>query len=248
MHHGPGATYATTTWDAGGYQLALPAGDYTVTFSGGGLAVPVTKSAKIGSANVKVDLDADAPAAAPAPTGGVAKTGTAGNDSLVGGAGGDTLRGGAGNDILRGAGGKDSLYGDAGNDSMAGGAGDDALAGGDGADWLNGGTGSDRLAGGAGADAFGFLSVADGGDLIQDFHRAEGDKINLSAIDADATQAGNQAFMFADGVVFVAYQPGAVTTRRSADGNTVVEADTGAGVLAFQVQGAVTFAAGDFIL
>jgi hypothetical protein len=39
-----------------------------------------------------------------------------------------------------------------------------------------------------------------------------------------------------------------VTTHRNADGSTTVEADTGAGVLAFQVQGAAAFAAGDFIL
>ena len=51
-----GAAYQTTTWDAGGYQIALPTGDYTVTFSGGGLAASVTKAAKIGSANVKLDL------------------------------------------------------------------------------------------------------------------------------------------------------------------------------------------------
>ena len=50
-----GATYATTTWDAGGYQLALPAGDYTVAFSGSGLPATVTQTAKIGSVNVKVD-------------------------------------------------------------------------------------------------------------------------------------------------------------------------------------------------
>jgi serralysin len=242
-----GATFATTTWDAGGYQLALPAGTYTVTFSGGGLAAPVSKAATVGSANVKVDLDADA-AASPAPqAGGVAMAGTGGNDSLVGGAGNDSLSGAAGRDVLRGASGNDSLRGDTGNDSMAGGAGDDVLVAGDGADWLNGGAGADRLFGNAGADSFGFLSVADGRDVIGDFRRAEGDRINLSAIDADPRTAGDQAFLFADGMNFVAYQPGTVRTFRGAS-TTTVEVDTGQGVLSLEVQGVVAFRAEDFIL
>jgi hypothetical protein len=52
-----GQTWQTTTWASGGYQVALGAGSYTVTFSGGGLAAPVTRSASIGAANVKVDLN-----------------------------------------------------------------------------------------------------------------------------------------------------------------------------------------------
>ena len=53
---GTGATYQTTTWDAGGYQLQLPAGAYQVTFSGGALAAPVTETASIGSQNQELDL------------------------------------------------------------------------------------------------------------------------------------------------------------------------------------------------
>jgi Ca-dependent carbohydrate-binding module xylan-binding len=52
-----GQTWQTTTWASGGYQIALGAGSYTVSFSGGGLAAPVTKSVSIGSANVKADLN-----------------------------------------------------------------------------------------------------------------------------------------------------------------------------------------------
>jgi uncharacterized protein YkwD len=47
--------YFTTTMTAGGYQIQVPAGSYTVTFSGGGLASPISKSVTVGSANVKVD-------------------------------------------------------------------------------------------------------------------------------------------------------------------------------------------------
>lgn len=187
-----GTTYATTTWDAGGYQVALPAGDYTVTFSGGGLAAPVTKAVRIGTSNVKVDIDADVgaapaptptpvptptptptPAPAPAPVAGVAKAGTAAGDRLSGGGGNDTLLGEAGNDIL---------YGNAGDDRLSGGSGNDVLVGNDGADRLTGGTGGDLLLGGAGADTFVFASMDERGDRIYDFSRAGGDRIDLSGI------------------------------------------------------------------
>ena len=239
-----GAAYQTTTWDAGGYQLALPAGDYTVTFSGGGLAASVTKAAKIGSANVKLDLDADAGGPATTPPTPPPPTGA----TLRGTAGADTLRGGAGNDSLAGEGGSDRLQGSTGNDTLSGGAGYDALMGGDGSDRLMGGTEADVLIGGAGRDAFVFASIRDGNDRIQDFTRAQGDKIDLSAIDADPLTAGDQAFMFADGITFIAHQPGTVTTHRQSDGTITVEADTGADVLSFRVQGAASLAADDFLL
>ena len=236
-----GATYSTATWDAGGYQIALPAGDYTVTFSGGGLASSVVKTAKIGSANVKLDLDADAgvPTTPPPPPTAAVLRGTAGADTLTGGVGADSVLGEAGDDRLSGSG---------GNDTLLGGAGYDALMGGDGADRLAGGSEGDVLIGGAGADAFVFASVSDGNDRIQDFTRAQGDRIDLSAIDADATTAGNQAFLFADGIAFAAYQPGTVRTSKASDGTITVEADTGAGVLSFRVQGAASLAADDFLL
>lgn len=97
-------------------------------------------------------------------------TGGAGNDRLSGGAGQDTLLGGAGNDVLNGGGGND---------------------------FLNGGTGLDLLTGGAGADRFVFerpgdTSVGRNADHITDFQL--GDLLNLSLIDANSKQAGDQAF------------------------------------------------------
>ena len=85
--------------------------------------------------------------------------GDGGDDSLIGGAGNDTLQGGAGNDVLAG---------DAGNDSLQGGGGNDRLTGGTGNDTLRGGAGTDTLAGGAGQDSY-QLTVADSGDIVQDF-------------------------------------------------------------------------------
>jgi hypothetical protein len=69
---GSGQTWQTTSWASGGYQIALGAGSYTVTFSGGGLAAPVTKSVSIGSTNVEVDLNTrvDKPTVPP-PTGAI---------------------------------------------------------------------------------------------------------------------------------------------------------------------------------
>ncbi|TAN65811.1 MAG: hypothetical protein EPN17_15535 [Methylobacter sp.] len=108
-------------------------------------------------------------------------TGTSKNNNLIGGNGNDTLNGFSGNDTL------------------TGGYGADTLMGGDGADTLVGGLGTDNLTGGAGNDIFKYTSVADLGnnypyETITDL--AAGDKIDLSAIDADPQQTGDQAFSF----------------------------------------------------
>ncbi len=52
---GSAGTFSTTTMTAGGYQLQVPSGTYAVIFSGGALSSPITKTATIGSANIKVD-------------------------------------------------------------------------------------------------------------------------------------------------------------------------------------------------
>jgi hypothetical protein len=52
---GSAGTFTTTSMTAGGYQLKVPAGSYTVTFTGGTLTSSITKSVTVGSANVKVD-------------------------------------------------------------------------------------------------------------------------------------------------------------------------------------------------
>lgn len=60
------ATFSTTSWSSGGYSLALPAGTYTVTATGGGLPSAVGYgSVTIGSENVKRDFTPDT---APPPT------------------------------------------------------------------------------------------------------------------------------------------------------------------------------------
>src|SRR5439155_22873217 len=78
------------------------------------------------------------------------------------------------------------------------GDGNDTLIGGANGDILYGGLGSDTLTGGGGNDLFYYTDVAQSvganTDRITDF--TAGDKIDLSQIDADTTQAGDQAFNF----------------------------------------------------
>jgi Ca2+-binding RTX toxin-like protein len=117
--------------------------------------------------------------------------GQGGNDHLYGTYGYDVLYGGEGNDWADGWTENDSIYGEGGNDS---------LEGGNGNDWLNGGSGQDKLHGEAGADTFDYNAASESTllapDTIYDFSGTgrEGDKIDLSGIDANLYAAGNQAF------------------------------------------------------
>jgi Ca2+-binding RTX toxin-like protein len=93
----------------------------------------------------------------------------------------------------------DVLTGNALDNTLAGLNGDDRLSGAAGNDLLIGGVGRDTLTGGAGADKFVYKGLSDSvidmmHDTITDFVRGT-DKIDLSAIDANAGLAGNQAFI-----------------------------------------------------
>ncbi|MRX52353.1 calcium-binding protein, partial [Paracoccus sp. S-4012] len=98
------------------------------------------------------------------------------------------------------------IFGNAGDNTLSGGAGADTLSGGAGDDLLVGGAGQDRLTGGAGADDFIFESVRDsattGADIVQDFSRAQGDKIDLRLIDADIQTIADEDFVFIGEVGF----------------------------------------------
>lgn len=146
--------------------------------------------------------------------------GGAGNDVLDGGAGNDELRGGGGSDTVRFT--EGSVYSPGvvvnlvdgtvqggelfGNDrlfeieNVAGTSGNDVIFGNGAANVLTGGAGYDRLTGFGGADRFVYESRYDSNgkapDLIADFSRAQGDRIDLRAIDANEQVAGDQAFQF----------------------------------------------------
>lgn len=170
--------------------------------------------------------------------------GMGGNDILLGGHRGDKLDGGTGDDVLRGNGGPDTLWGGDGNDKLWGGAGNDTLIGGAGRDILHGGMGADRFVFGEGD------SSADRGlaDRIADFSHAQGDRIDLSAIDANTTLAGDQAFSFIGNAAFTAAgQLHAILVN----GNTYVEGDVNGDHIAdfaIRLDGAVNLAALDFVL
>jgi Ca2+-binding RTX toxin-like protein len=146
--------------------------------------------------------------------------GNAGNNVLDGGAGVDTVSYinssgavtvslattaaqntvGAGIDTLSNV---ENLLGSNFNDSLTGNGGNNALSGGSGADTLTGGGGADTLTGGAGVDRFRYEFASDSAyspntlavsDRITDFDRSIGERIDLSAIDANTSLFGDQAF------------------------------------------------------
>ncbi len=141
-----------------------------------------------------------------------------GNDTIVGGDKADRLFGGDGNDVLVGGAGSDLLSGGAGNDVLAGGAGRNTLIGGAGDDVFSS-SGPARVTGGTGIDHFQngttggwrfiYTSAADSApgasDVFHNFRAYDAanprahDVIDLSAMDADTTQAGLQRFTLAGG-------------------------------------------------
>lgn len=148
-----------------------------------------------------------------------------GHDFLYGIATDDVLAGNGGNDYLYGSDGNDRLEGGNGADWLMGGTGNDRLLGGSGSDSLMGGAGRDRLNGGSGTDTFIFRNLSHStlaaSDIIEDFVKGI-DKIDLSAIDANARRAGDQAFVFAGRSASAA--PNALNWFESS-GNTVVQLD-----------------------
>ena len=106
---------------------------------------------------------------------------------------------------LDGTSGADTIVGGSGDDILKGLAGNDRLYGGDGADTLKGGSGADLLTGGAGPDSFVFETINDSPanpnlrDEIMDFSMAQGDRVDLSRIDANHRLAGNDSFYLGGG-------------------------------------------------
>lgn len=148
----------------------------------------------------------------------------------------------------------DRLTGDNGANRITGGAGNDTLSGGGGDDVLLGGAGQDVMTGGAGADRFIFSNMAESAvaapDSILDFSWFEGDRIDLSQIDAHAGLAGNQAFAFAGSGAFVGGGQGSVRYEHDG-GDTLVLVDAGDGgaaEMAIRLAGLHTLFNSDFVL
>ncbi len=173
--------------------------------------------------------------------------GNALDNVLIGNGGGNNLRGLSGNDLMQGLNGNDQLNGDSGNDRIYGGSGRDTIAGGKGKDLAYGGAGADRFVYAAGDISSG-LSLA-GAERILDFRSSDGDKIDLSAIDANLNGGGNESFQF---IASAAFTNVAGQLRFETDGiNALVLADVnGDGVadFALRLNGVSSLAATDFVL
>ncbi len=171
------------------------------------------------------------------------------DDRLSGNALANRIGGRDGDDLLRGLDGSDRLVGGLGDDSLSGGAGGDKLLAGAGDDTLNGGKGGDELRGGAGADLFVFSRASDSEsghrDLLLDFRRSEGDKIDLSDLASSKVALafiGSEAFSGTAGEVRF--------DHRASAGTRILADLDGDGSSDFAVALAVDFAIreGDLIL
>ncbi|MCR6500943.1 calcium-binding protein [Shinella sp. CPCC 101442] len=146
-----------------------------------------------------------------------------------------------------------TITGNLGANILSGKGGNDTLKGGGGADKLLGGSGADKLYGGAGTDIFVFQSyessVLSGRDIIYDFSQEAGEKIDLSALDANRNISGNQAFTF---IGEKAFSSKAGELRYvNASGDTYLYGDAnGDRITDFSVRlnTTIEFVKGDFIL
>jgi serralysin len=197
-------------------------------------------------------------------------TGNGKSNVLCGGGADDVLSGAGGDDALYGDGAY-IPYADAGgysrtgfvlvpgnnshqgNDILYGGIGNDLLDGDLLNDTLVGGKGTDSLIGGTGSDTFVFTGVQDSRpgasarDTL-DFSQADGDLIDLGAIDADTGQAGDQAFFLGGGAFTGA---AGELIQFDSGGNTVIEGDVdgdGEADFGLELTGGVTVVDADFML
>ncbi|MGO1076736.1 calcium-binding protein [Inquilinus sp. CA228] len=136
---------------------------------------------------------------------------------------------------------------------LSGNAAANQLTGNAAANTLEGLGGKDTLTGGAGADRFVFTVPSDSvlnanADVITDFSRAQGDRIDLSQIDANRAAAGDQAFTFIGTGLYTGVA-GQLRLSFGAPGLSVVAGDVdGDGVSDFHIRltGQIALTAGDF--
>jgi len=162
------------------------------------------------------------------------------------GGGVDRIVGGAGDDVISGLGGEDRLFG---------GAGDDILNGGQQRDFLSGGAGADTFVFSSNTRGrFSYLEEDSGGpgqlaDQILDFSAAEGDRIDLSAIDGDTSTTAR------DPLTFIGNTPSTGSAGQvwydviGTDSYVHIDTDgDGAGDIDIRVKDVTVLTAADFVL
>jgi cysteine-rich secretory family protein/hemolysin type calcium-binding protein len=169
--NGASGKFSATSMSAGGYQVRVPGGAYSVTAKSPQFGGTITlSSVTVGSQNVKRDFRPDMVKFASLAENIVSIEGTSGNDSISITRSGDTIRvqrnanlqtfslatvgqfninSGDGNDTIDFSGIDITTYVNAGtgNDSVQGGGGYDTITGGAGKDTIFGGDGDDRING-----------------------------------------------------------------------------------------------------
>jgi Ca2+-binding RTX toxin-like protein len=183
-----------------------------------------------------------------------------GNDTVTGGAGGDTITLGNGADVVHGGAGNnnvitvgngvDTVICGAGTNAVVVGKGNDTIVLGNGTDTVTPGGGADKIEGGTGSDTFVYHATSDSTpsapDKISGWHH--GDKINLSAIDANTTIAGVQHFTIGTndkiaGTIVITHNVGLNETLVSLYTNT-----SGVATGEIILNGDKTLTAADFVL
>lgn len=173
-------------------------------------------------------------------------------DTLNGSSGANVMSGNGGADTLDGRVGDDTLYGGAANDKLTGSDGNDKLYGEDGSDRLIGSAGADQLTGGAADDFFVFLagnSTLSQMDVMTDFAFAQGDRMDISTIDANTLKGAIQDFVYIGATAF--HGLAGELRAELAGSNTFVYGDTNGDKvadLAVQLTGAMTLSVSAFVL
>lgn len=152
-----------------------------------------------------------------------------------------------------GGAGIDTITGNWSANTLTGNAGSDLINGVGGADRIIGGAGADTLIGGGGADDFVYAAVNDSNssfDVIKDFVHGM-DNIDVAAIDANGTVAGNAAFGFRGNLAFTGngaevrfvhnVPANATSVLFDIDGNQIAD-------MTIRLTGLIALDAGDFIL
>lgn len=161
--------------------------------------------------------------------------GTEKDDTLSGTSKNEFIKAYAGDDLVSGGGGADKIYGGDGKDILKGNDGNDTIYGGEGKDILLGGKGSDILYDEGGNDVFYYTNVNQSlpGESKDSVGLDVGeDRIELSDIDADIKDSGDQFFDFIGTSCFTSGSTGQVRYDASndliqvelgGDGDTIVD-------------------------